>query len=700
MTEPAVDEDGGERLLFHDMAAQRLRARVRWAGGVLVAALLIPYEVIGDVPQWIWSLFSELPPAAVVAALAPTLGGLALLTASRLCKRPASLAVAVVAALLAVAGVVRLGADASAWEALRLPESLVRRPWPAIVAMALAGAGANLTFQPHTRRLARVLFATAWVALIAHYAWPVRGQAPFMAIVAALRAIPDLPDLRFQIGMVVLVAFAGFPLLAVAVATTHLGRPATRDQTIAGLLCTFGLPALLLLFVYRALLLGLAGAGVLATIGTAALLSAVLALLTAVAELLGDEIAGGTAGLELPAGLPLPRAAAVGVAAVVVVLGTEAVLARPPRKGVSWELHAATDAEKKLYGEAVLAWSAARRAWASREGQSAAETVRLKAAERAMREAAKGLDPGVAAAFDALARESDDLDVAGRKFHRLVMDVNEAARKAAVPFYLDPIVVVGETKEGLRRTFRVSSYQIEAVRPVKVDGRDFATLHVKTLGGFGGHGARLGFSRDAQPFALVVLDEIAAADKEWQANAATDPPTCLDAHGFSPAATRALRHCGKLLKRLAEAYTLRKAVVTLTERHELQHQIDGPHLPISPWVEARLAGYVDHARERANRELSAYLAEMTSDAPPHLGLVHALPFALLARGGAEHHVAVMILYGLTDRKIPGAAQDGVDDEKLADAFDELVHLDDEELRARAARGWKAAFGGALPKVSE
>lgn len=690
-----------ERVLFHDMAAERLRRRATWAGGVLTAAVLVPYEVVGDVPQWIWSLFAELPFAAVVAALAPTLAGLSMIVAARACKRPASLAVAVVAALLGAAVVVRLGADASAWEALRLPESLVHRPWPAIVAMALAGAAANLTFQPHTRKAATPLFAVALVALVVHYAWPVRGQAPFMTIVTALGAIPELPELRFQVGMVVLVAFAAFPMLAVGGALFHLHTPATRDQTIAGLVCTFGLPALLLLFVYRALIMGLAGAGVLATIGTAALLAAVLALLTAVVELVVDELAGGTADLELPTGLPLPRAAGVGAGVVVLVVAIEAFLARPPHKGVAWELHPATDSERKLYAEAVLAWSAARRAWASREGQqSAEETVRMKAAARAMSAAAKSLDPGLAAAIDTLAREGDDLDVAGRKFHRLVMDVNEAARKASVPFYLDPIVILSETKDGLRRTFRVTTYQIEEVRPVKVEGRAYATLHVKTLGGFGGHGSRLGFSRDAQPFALVVLDEIAAAEKQWKATALADPPTCLDTVAFSPAADMALRHCGKLLRRISVEYSLREAIVTMTERHELQHQIDGPHLPISPWVERRLVGYAEPARDRANRELSAYLAEMTSDAPPHLALVHALPFALLARGGAEHHVAVMMLMALTDQKIPRAREDGVDDEKIANAFDELAHLTEEELRKRAAEGWKAAFGSQLPKVSQ
>ena len=174
-----------ERVLFHDMAAERLRARARWCGVVFAAAILVPYEVVGDVPQWIWGLFSELPAAAIVAALAPSLAGLTMLIARATCKRPASLALAMIGALGAAAIVARIGADASAWEALRLPESLARRPWPSLLAMSFAGAGANLTFQPHTRRAARALFGAAFVALLLHYLWPVRGQAPVVAIAHA-----------------------------------------------------------------------------------------------------------------------------------------------------------------------------------------------------------------------------------------------------------------------------------------------------------------------------------------------------------------------------------------------------------------------------------------------------------------------------------------------------------------------------------
>jgi hypothetical protein len=110
-----------------------------------------------------------------------------------------------------------------------------------------------------------------------------------------------------------------------------------------------------------------------------------------------------------------------------------------------------------------------------------------------------------------------------------------------------------------------------------------------------------------------------------------------------------------------------------------------------------MMGYGDDAIWRTNRELSAYLAEMTSTAPPALGLVHTLPFALLTSGGAEHHVAVIILYAMTNREVPHATKTP-DLDAMRAAFDELASLSPDELRARAAATWKKAFGDALPNV--
>ena len=686
-----------ERVLFHGLAAQRLRSRAMWGGVVLLVAILMPYDVVGDVPQWIFGLLPELHPAAIVAAFAPTAAGLAILVARRTTKRASSLAVIVLAALVVMALCERIGADASAWETLHLPRSIEHRTVPVVLAMALAAAGANLSFKEHTRKASRALLGVAATMVVAFYTWPTHGESPLGAVWRLLRGVPDAPG-RFALGLVVVALFLLFPLFAVFGAGMHARFPSKRERSIAALIAELGLPILLLLFVYRSLLLGSAGAGVLVTLATAAFLAAILALVSASIELLADEVFGDDAELEIPTGMPRKRAAIVAGGVSLALVVAQIVLARPPKKGVEWALHDPTPAQEKLYTEGLPAWNDARRAWGEKiaNASSAEEMVALKAADHALVEMSKDLDPRLRDAVGELSREGDEVDVAGRKFARLVTNVNEAARLAGVPFYLDPTVQIGETQDGIVRTFRITSYRIETVHAFRVDGADFATLQVRTLGGFGGHGGALGFSRDVQPFALVVLDEIDAEVDAWKRTLEEGEPSCVE--GYGTFGDPALERCAALLGELAEQGDVKQAQIVMTERHELQHQIDGPHLAISPFVDRHMMGYNDDAIWRTNRELSAYLAEMTSAAPPHFGLVHMLPFALLSTGGAEHHVALVMLYAMTSRDVPHATK-SIDLDDVHRAFDELASLSADDLRARASATWKKAFGDPLPTVT-
>lgn len=691
-----MTEDDSAAGLFFNLASERLRSRARWCAIVLGLAVLLPYEVVDGAPQWIFGILAELPVAAVVAAFAPTLAGIAILVARARCRRATSLAIATLTSLAVAAAVVKIGADAAAWDVLRLPTSFAERPTPAVIALALAAAGANLSFKRHARLVSRALLGAALVAILVYYAWPARGESPLATVFRALAQIGDLP-FRFAVGLIVVVGFALFPLIAVLVACVHAWVPARGEQSIAGLLATFGLPALMAFLVYRAMLTANGSSEILASAAGAVLLGALLALTSSAIEALVDGLTGGD--VEQQPGFPPLRATKVAAIAAVATVVAQLVLARPPHKGVEWALDAPTEEGKKLYAEKIPAWSLARESWDARlrKESGASEMLRVKSAAREMIASAKAVDAGLGVALETLAREADTLDVAGRRWYRLVAEVNEASRRARIPFYLDPRVAIFQTKEGLRRMFRVSSYRIEAVHPVRAGGSAYATLHVRGLYGGHGHAARLGFSRDLDPYALVVLDEIETAEKEYLEEAGKDVPSCGPAS--TAEAAHALRRCGDALTALASD-ELRKHLVTMTERHELQHQIDGPHLPISSHVLTRMPGYHEDAQARANRELSAYLAELTSDAPPKLGIVHLIPFALVARGGAEHHVAVIALYALTGRKVPRVDRlEGVDAAELSLAIDELLAMDDATLRTRAAAVWKDAFGKRLPEVA-
>src|SRR5262249_27392626 len=152
-----------------------------------------------------------------------------------------------------------------------------------------------------------------------------------------------------------------------------------------------------------------------------------------------------------------------------------------------------------------------------------------------------------------------------------------------------------------------------------------------------------------------VLDEIDLETDAWMKTLDEGEPSCVRDYGTF--GDPAFERCARLLADLAQQGDLKDAQTVMTERHELQHQIDGPHLVTSPFVDKHMMGYTDDAIWRTNRELSAYIAEMTSAAPPHLGLVHILPFALLANGGAEHHVGIILFHAMTNRDVPHAGKD-------------------------------------------
>jgi hypothetical protein len=231
----------------------------------------------------------------------------------------------------------------------------------------------------------------------------------------------------------------------------------------------------------------------------------------------------------------------------------------------------------------------------------------------------------------------------------------------------------------------------------EVGSSGFATLHVRSLQRPRASLRLLGLSRDVQPFALVVLDEVEPFARDLTELASASPPAC----GRSQAeeAKEGLARCGEVLAALAASSPegLLPALTAITERHELQHQIDGPHLPLSRAVRRRLAGFNDDAQKRVNRELSAYLVEIVADAAsPSLGLIHLLRFAVLSRGTAEHHVAMIALEALSKRSMGRGA---LATAEAGRAFAELAAMDDEALRARASEAWEGLFGGSLPEVT-
>lgn len=688
---PADPGDPGD--LHFDTAGDRLRDRAVWAAPLVALGSALPYEVVDGHPQFLWHLAGELPPAGVAAILAPALAALVVAAAR---WRPASAARLAWTTLGALAGaglVITLGRDAAAWEPLPLPDSLATRPGGGLVALALSAAGANLTFAPHTRRLGRRLLVAALVVAAAFYLLPGRGEAPIRTVLRLLGEIEMLPGWRFVLGAIVLSVMALWPGVVALFGQIHQRHPATDPQPVLGIVAIYGLPLLLVMLAVRVLPTSPPPWTVFAVAGGVAVLAGILALSSAALEVGISAVWAPADPDDRTAQAAARRDAGWALAAVALVCAAQWGLARPPAKGLApWELAPPTEAADSLFAEVLPAWSEARLVWdhGVRVQAGAAATVEVKRAARDARRVAAALDPEVGRAIDTLTRTAHDLDLAGREWSRLVGGVNAAIRTAGQPYYLDPSALVLQSPDGLRRHFRMRAYRVHQVRRFTSDDAQYATLHVARLDDPDARDILLGFSRDRQPFALVLLPEIEALETQLRADIETG--RCTFDGGFLGRDVAA--RCGDVLAAALTAETLHRAVVSNIERHELQHQIDGPHLPMPGPVLRHTVRLAPSTRARINRELSAYLAELTADdAPAALGLIHLLRF-LDGPAGVEHHVALLALSLLADRPLP-PREDAAARAHAAAAFDALADLDDGALRSRATAVWAGLYGQPL-----
>jgi hypothetical protein len=186
MNDNGGEPHGAEALdatLAYDLAAARLRRATFWAGGVLLLAPVLPFEVVGTTPVFIWDVLGELGPAAQVAALSPSLAGGVILALAKFVRRPSTLAACVLMIMGVLTLLSMLGADAAAWDVTSLPDSLTHRQQTAMLAIALSAAAIRLRADNATHRAAGVLGILAVVAALLFALWPSRGEIPIATLV-------------------------------------------------------------------------------------------------------------------------------------------------------------------------------------------------------------------------------------------------------------------------------------------------------------------------------------------------------------------------------------------------------------------------------------------------------------------------------------------------------------------------------------
>lgn len=701
--------EDGDALPDYDPAALRLRARTRYFGLAIALASLLPYEIVAGVPQFVWDLAGELGPAALLGYLAPGLAGLTIVIAGFTLERPLTLSVVTLAALITATLCVQIGADAAAWDVLPLPDTLGRRPGVPILVMALTAAGAGMTFQAHSRLAGRIMLGASVGVALLFYLLPSRGEAPVDLVIGALSSWNDVPDWRFQLGFLIIAILVLWPALVALISLIHLKIPAGDDQPIVSIVARWGLPLLLAMFILRGVPGGAEGWSTFHGLGFVIFLAALVTVLSAAIEVCVTGFFAPDP--ERATERPRRRTLIIVGSIVGAVLVLQSVLALPPAKGVEWTLKPRTEAADHLFDETITHWNRARLTWErSATGATGREALlAVKNAARELVEEAEPIDSALATALERFTRETRTVGLAGRKWYRLIGEVNAAIRAAGLPYYLDPSVITFTRGDQKWRHFRMRTFGVSKVQRYDVDGDAYATLHVHRLGGGSSDSALLGFSRDLQRFAIVLLPELESFRDTLREGAAADPPTCQpdrDAEGTLFGAVsggRAGQLCGQLLARvvgeLGDAIDAQSAAVT--DRHELQHQIDGPDMPLARIVRERFGRRSAEWRDRVNRELSGYLAQLAApDASPHLGVVH---LARLAVGESGQRVypatAMLVLEALTGHRIVDAQGQSVDREEMANAIGALAGMSAEIIRTTAADAWAAQYGDRLPPIS-
>lgn len=724
-----AEDEAIPQALFFGVSAARMRSRAKWCSILLMLTAFVPFDVIGKTPIFLWSIAPELHVSALLGAIAMPVAGIVILLGSLFTKRGGSLGMLVLATLVTALAFRLFGVERAAWDANMLPETLAANPAFALISLAAIAATGNLSYRAATRRVVPYgVGAGAFFAAL-FYFYPSRGEAPLMAVLRGLQTLPDLPDFRFQLGALILVFIALWPMLVALAGLLLLRSPSTKDEPAITLLATWGLPLWLGFLGVR--LLGIPEAGfamllhsamVLTVTAIAGLLSSALCVAVEtffvaagdetppsrrVAELepesgvdaFGKKQAVALGAADPRGGLAPLRAVIIASASVVVVTILAFVLSRPPNKGTEWELSKSTPETDQVFHLQLREWMNARRSWQLQATSGGAESrVAVKERARKFGEGARQLDPGLGEAVSMLIEESDDLDLGGRKWARLVEGVNEASRNAGLPYFLDADTVERFTKDGVLRSYELYPYTIQEVKQYDVAGKAFATLRVRRLGGSPGSHGRLGFSRDSLPFALVLVDETEMHGETFASLVRMG--YCMDGTAMNAELYGGLNRCGELFANYGkdDPKRISDGVLIGTERHELQHQIDGPHLPLSTTVLSHMQGYAHSSQDRVNREVSAFLAEMTaSGAAPKVALVQLAQY-LLGRedlGGTYSKAALICFEALSGKKVrKGYRMDG---DAFWKVYEELFLLEDDVLRSKARNAWEAEYDATLPE---
>lgn len=348
-----------------------------------------------------------------------------------------------------------------------------------------------------------------------------------------------------------------------------------------------------------------------------------------------------------------------------------------PAPDLAWELTPAAEADRRFFSTQLPRYVArvARAGTEMNPDETYAEVIeRLQDERKALLEAAASIHPELDEAVAKLLEVIDRVDLEGRTWLDAVIPINRRIRSLGLPYYLEPEHITMATREGERRYFFLMSYLVEDIQRFDHEGTEYGVLRVRRIDPINLEGAHLGYVLPDEPFALVNIERNEEAVRAM-----------LDAVAFggcglreasdSPAARSVDRTCGRLLSKLigevddperAESADARllETQLALTERHEIQHQVDGEGLAIPRELYRLVPLATDVQLSRAARELSAHICELREGEPAALVWSLAQLSAFLLTGSVQQSpyryaagIAIGELHGQPIIKPMGAVEE-------------------------------------------
>lgn len=506
------------------------------------------------------------------------------------------------------------------------------------LAVALAAAAAGLRAAVHSR--ARVLFGIAALASAYLYLWP----HPFGALSsqasdhlrAALRETAPLA-LGASTTQTVLSGLPG-ALVVLAAAVRWRARPHTSRLVAVWVITT--MPAVLLALGVKSAAIQGADSQVLIGLRAAVLLLALVLVLAFGAE-------------AFRAYSPNPgslrqRMAAHGLTLAALGLTLSPHLGEQPRE--AWRVGPSPRWATQLYTHGLPRLAIA----AGEVDLPGGQAVLRDAVEDAVR-AAQPV-PRLAHALRELGSLAKDPGPNHRRLERLADTINDAARAATLPLFVDLQVAAQRQESGyLVWTLGLKTYRIEEVHRYSIAGQQRSSLWLSRLDQTNAQDSQLGWTRHDAPMGIVMLNVVQAHWRQDLAPALTgasahDPRTqtyARHAHALNADLVRALsgevppdavaqllecaaqRHRGRSspacesVQQRIEPKVVR-VLAQKVETHELRHATDGSRLAPPQALLKAMPGYAEQSVHFASAELSAYLAEIAHSRVPRIALAHFL----------------------------------------------------------------------------